>query len=323
MNVLISSAGRRVELVQLFQEAQGRAHRVFVCDSDTSASAACVYAGEGASFEVPPVSDYTAFKEAVIEQINHLDIKLVIPTIDPELSVWSRIKEEEEAFLRECNVHILVSSYGTLQLCYDKLMMQQFLREALVEQFRTPREIMHYGTNEWCFAKPRLGSGSAGVLRIVAKKAVQTLVAMGYSVRDYVLQEYVQGAEFTFYCYTDRFGELLDFRGHERLATRGGEVSKASTLSESELREYHPGARELNWLFNFYGPWCYQIIQVPGGSKYLIDINPRFGGGYPIHHKAGAHFVERCLNEAADEAVHYKGRYEKLVALRYDNALYY
>jgi carbamoyl-phosphate synthase large subunit len=53
---------------------------------------------------------------------------------------------------------------------------------------------------------------------------------------------------------------------------------------------------------------------------YAIEINPRFGGGYPLSHYAGANFLRNLIKEYIDgESISYSDDWrDNTIMLRYD-----
>ena len=92
-NILISSAGQRVVLVQIFQRTLkelGLEAKVFATDKNPELAPACYVADE--SFKVPCCGD----EHYLVEMLNlcqEKEIGVIIPTIDPELSVLASNKE--------------------------------------------------------------------------------------------------------------------------------------------------------------------------------------------------------------------------------------
>ncbi len=56
------------------------------------------------------------------------------------------------------------------------------------------------------------------------------------------------------------------------------------------------------------------------GQARIIEINPRFGGGYPLAHRAGAPFAQWLLEETLGGAVApaFDSWKDQLMMLRYD-----
>ena len=55
-----------------------------------------------------------------------------------------------------------------------------------------------------------------------------------------------------------------------------------------------------------------------------IEINPRFGGGYPLSYNAGGNFPELLIREYfLNEAIEYFDNWkDDMLMLRYDDAVY-
>ena len=118
-NILITSAGRRVELVQAFQCELKRFSidaSVFATDMCPELSSACQCAD--ASFSVPRVTDKEYIRE-LLQLCEEYSIGLVVPTIDTELRVLAEHREEySEHGVHVANVVIdgLIDSPGTRAL---------------------------------------------------------------------------------------------------------------------------------------------------------------------------------------------------------------
>ena len=82
MNVLITSAGRRVSLLRAFQEqTAARNGGTFAGDQDPLAPA--LHLADDA-FVLPPIEDPT-YIDALLSIVKRRKIKLLVPTIDTEL----------------------------------------------------------------------------------------------------------------------------------------------------------------------------------------------------------------------------------------------
>jgi carbamoyl-phosphate synthase large subunit len=136
-----------------------------------------------------------------------------------------------------------------------------------------------------------------------------------------VVEELVVGEEHTMDCWVDDAGTCACVVPRQRLATRAGEIAKGVTVRHRALEsqvaaivEALPGAR---------GPMTVQAIVSADGPRY-IEINPRFGGGYPLSHQAGARYTAALAAEALGKPVDpawFAWRHD-LVMLRYDEAVF-
>src|SRR5262249_26288091 len=123
LTVLISSAGRRVELLECFRRSAlelGIPLRLLACDAAPHLSAACQRADE--SFSVPACTA-TEFIPTLLERCHKENIRLVIPTIDPELEILAQHREEFARF----GTQIAVSNFELVKTARNKLSTHLFL----------------------------------------------------------------------------------------------------------------------------------------------------------------------------------------------------
>jgi carbamoyl-phosphate synthase large subunit len=108
---------------------------------------------------------------------------------------------------------------------------------------------------------------------------------------------------------------------HERLRVRAGEVEKGVTLRD-------PALLDLAWrlgraLGGASGALCFQARMDADGKPSIFEINARFGGGYPLVHRAGAHFTRWLLEErlGLPRTAHDRWQ-DDVLMLRFDDAVF-
>ena len=163
-NILILSAGRRVELVQDFQTEAARFSDgigVFATDLNPHMSSACHVADR--AFSVPRI-DVAEYIDSIFELAKQHDIGLIVPTIDTELL---KLAEARDRFEAE-GIHIVISDAKLITLCRDKR-----LTAGLFAQYgiRSPEIYERDRLVFPCFAKPYDGSRAIG-----AKKSILRLI---------------------------------------------------------------------------------------------------------------------------------------------------
>ncbi|MGL5244654.1 MAG: ATP-grasp domain-containing protein, partial [Sarcina sp.] len=134
INILILSAGRRVELVKLFKEAAKLANvDSKVVTADISNSAPATYFSDK-NYIIPRIGD-SGYLESILGICKEEKINLVIPTIDTELIPLTNYKEviEENTYAR-----VLISDKRVIDICRDKIKSNKFFEE---NGFGVPREI--------------------------------------------------------------------------------------------------------------------------------------------------------------------------------------
>jgi len=315
--VLISSAGRRVELIQCFRNGAAALDidlTVIAVDLEPAMSAACQAADR--AIRVPPC-DRAEFIDALLGICLRDQVDLIIPTIDPELEP---ISAQAERF-RELGTEVAVSTPAVVRLARDKLRTAQFLSSRGLPVPRTglPEEVLAE-PDAWpwpLMVKPRAGSSSIGI-RIVSSP--DQLVEIGGSP-EYLVQELLRGEEYTVNLFFDRAGRLRCVIPHLRCEVRAGEVAKGITRRHAELEAIAWALGEA--LAGARGALCFQAIVDGDGHPLAFELNARFGGGYPLAHHAGARFAQWLLEETTGRPLSAHNHWhDGVLMLRYDHAVF-
>lgn len=291
MRILITSAGRRAELLQCFRTdaaALGIDLTILACDLNPDWSVACQLADK--HFPVPPVTD-PAYVDTLIELCRVHQVSLVIPTIDPELLPLSRARHR----FAEIGTRIAVSGPATVEIARDKYETAAFFSMNGIAAPRSafPETIMA-APQDWTWpllVKANHGSASRGLAIARSPEELNAAIAD----EPMIVQELLHGREFTVNMFFDRNGTLCTAIPHERVQTRAGEVEKGVTCRLPVLVDM---ARQIAAaLPEPRGALCFQAMVAPDGSASAFEINARFGGGYPLAHRAGATFSRWLLEE--------------------------
>ena len=322
LTILISSAGRRVELINCFLDSARELDcelRVIGTDARPQWSAACQHVDK--SFAVPRCDD-PGFLLATLEICQREKVGLLVPTIDPELVGFAGFRAEFEAV----GTSLAVSSPEVVALARNKLESNKFFNRLGIGAPRTAtlrdawQDIMR-DPKSWRFpliAKPIDGSASVG-LQLVP--TVDALRALAVNPDRYVVQDRVQGQEYTVNLFFDRSG-LRCATQHRRVEMRGGEVSKGFT---ERIPGLTAAAEKVGDALagKAYGVINFQAILPPQGPPQLLEMNARMSGGYPLVHRAGAKFAKWLMEPVLGRpcTAHNNWR-EGLAMLRYDSAYF-
>ncbi len=318
LTVLISCAGRRVELLELFREASrklGYPSRIIVTDgADERLVSAAAFADQ--FIKMPSIND-PSYEATFIEVVRAENVDLVIPTIDTELEILSRL----EPRLKEQGCSVAVSSIDTISICRDKALTMEALGNGGVQVPRT-REKNTFDPDDpvWHYpliCKPRQGSSSIGIREFKTPDEARDNPLNA----DDIVQEKHKGPEYTVNIFVEN-GALMYAVPHARIATRGGEVNKGVTKRLSVLQELsHKVAAALP---GAWGPLCFQAILDERIGPSVFEINARFGGGYPLANRAGADGPERLLRHVAGmpSAPPVTDWIDGLTMLRYDASIF-
>lgn len=297
-NLLITCAGRRNYLVNYFKEALAKNGLVITTDMQETA---------------PSLADADrAYSVPVIYKDNYIDVLLdickieevtaVISIYDLELPILSAARSRFE----DIDVKLLLSSDRVIDVCLDKWKTYKF---ALSHGFHTPKTFLSLynaikeiklGKVEFpLVVKPRWGSGSIGIeyvysfeelklaYRLLELRLPKTILK-NVSQQDYaiIIQEKIEGTSYVLDILNDFFGNPVQVYIHEKLSARAGEIDKAVLRNIPKLEQK---AFYLADKLKHIATLDCDFIE-KDGKYYLLEMNPRFGGGYPFSHFAGANF---------------------------------
>jgi len=310
-NILITSAGRRVELVESFKE-EGRKLfkdlKVICTDLVPELSSACQIAD--LYFQAPRVTSqkYISFLKQTCAANS---ISLIIPTIDTELLILSERREE---FLK-LGVNVVISDISLIQACRNKNHTAELLHNIKIE---TPAIYNVNNLSYPCFVKPYDGSCSEGAFALNDESMLtkEILDNPKNMFMELVPESY---DEYTVDIYFDKSGNLKSLVPRLRIETRAGEISKGLT-SKGVVYDYLKD--KLHNLKGARGCITLQLfVNLKEKSFKAIEINPRFGGGYPLSYSAGANFPKMLIQEyILEEGVDFVDDWEdNLLMLRYDS----
>ena len=315
--ILVTSCGRRVQLVQGIRTALARlglAGELITTDAGPNAPASFF---SDQHFTVPR-ADSATFSEVLIEFCAREDIDIVIPTIDTELHPLALVRED----LKAIGVEVVISDVATVTIAGDKRKTHAWLQDS---GFPTPQqwELSPETAGQVdlpAIVKPSRGSMSKGVECVRDREALTRLALQAEGAR--VVESVARGYELTVSTYVDTKGKCLAAVPRRRLEVRGGEVSKAVTernevvqATVAHIVESLPGAR---------GPVNVQVFWDETASTLsVIEINARFGGGDPLAWKAGADAPLWILEEFLDRPPSVPNAWtENMAMLRFDDAVF-
>ena len=314
MNILLTSVGRRVELLKAFRESMSRANisgKIITADLKRSAPASFL----ADTAELVPRIDRPDYIDRLLDICDRHQIDLLIPLIDTELHLLSL---HEQRF-RDRGVTVVISSTAVNDICHSKKKTGLFFQTIGV---KTPKIYQLDEVKDRDFPviiKPNQGSASVDVYKI--KNRTELNFFANY-VEDPIIQELISGEEYTIDVLVNFQGKVISIVPRSRLETRAGETSKGTTVKNPALIaaakyvvESLPGA---------IGCITVQCFLQPDGEIIFIEINPRFGGGYPLAYRAGADFplwlFQLCAGKHPQVAI---DEWEDgLSMLRYDDAIF-
>lgn len=314
LNVLFSSVGRRVELVKAFREASNELKiksKLIGVDMDELAPALNFV---DKKYKVPKLSS-EEFIPQIIEICKKENVAIIIPTLDTELSLYSKNKE---LIQNECGAKVMVSDENVISIIRNKVKTYEFLKE---NNFSVPKLIKEKDVQDKeykfpLFIKPLDGSSSINNFKINNERELEFFKEY---VSNPMIQEFSEGQEYCVDVFCDFNGKVITVVPKIRIAHRGGEITKAKIVKDRELIEI---GKKLASLLKPCGEINFDCIKTESGVD-IIEINGRFAGGSPISFKSGANSPKKIYQLLMNEELQYNENFEDgFIALRFDDAVY-
>jgi carbamoyl-phosphate synthase large subunit len=222
-------------------------------------------------------------------------ISLLVPTIDTELPLLAALRDD----LRKAGCTPAVSSGPFISICADKWLTYLEFSAAGI---RMPRSWLPGDANAASgplFVKPRDGSASRDTCATDGGRLAETVLR----VPNAIVQERLTGQEITVDALTDFDGRLVHYVPRLRIRTLGGESIQGVTLPDVDFRGWLARVFDVCRDLGAAGPLTVQFFNTTVGPV-LSEINPRFGGGFPLSLAAGADYPEWLMQMAEGRRVH-------------------
>ena len=314
MNILITCAGRRNYLVDYFKEAVhphgGKVH-VFNTDTDSAAFWQADIA------VLSPFASDPHYAEFVENYCTTHDIGAVLSCMDVDLSILAGLKDRFAAL----GISVIIADPWVTDMALDKLKTHQFLQEHKLPV--TPlftdlhqallsiqRGELHYPV----YVKPRWGMGSIALFRAENEKELlfyfekaRQIISVSFDhygmakedAASVIIQGSCPGQEYGLDIINDLAGRHQVTVVKQKLGMRSGETDKAVTVKHVALEKLgadiaaitqHPGNMDVDVFWD-------------GAKAYILEFNPRFGGGYPFSHAAGIDLPKAIVAWLRNETV--------------------
>jgi carbamoyl-phosphate synthase large subunit len=298
MNVMLTGAGRRIYLVEFFQWALGGRGQVIACDSSGSAPA---MSEADRRFIVPRI-DHPEYVASLLAICKVHAVRLLFSSSDFELGILS----QNAARFRAVGTIPVIATPPTIAICQDKWATFHWLRScglgtpATYGSLPDARAAVAQGRLAFpLLLKPRFGTSSIGVTLVendrelaLAYEWVQVQLRRTFlgrwaptgAANSLLIQQFVRGPEFGMDIINDLSGRHVGTLARRKLIMRAGNTDRAVTVADPSLdgvgavigqKLGHLGCLDCDLIKTEHGP-C------------ILDLNPRFGGGYPFSHLAGA-----------------------------------
>lgn len=306
MNVMLTSVGRRAYMVKYFKEAVGENGRVHVCNSDDK-TVAFHYADHSVISPLIYDAKYIPFLLAYCET-QRIDVLLSLFDID--LPILARHKEAFAAI----GTKVIVSDADFVDICNDKWKTYLFLKQhgfKVPKTYLTLQEVIRaLDRGEVSYpivVKPRFGCGSIALsiaedemallyyfrrnTRVIGRSYLQYESSAVGLDEQILYQECLGGQEYGVDIINDLDGQFQKAIVKKKIAMRAGETDIAELFDEPAVSAQ---AERLGRLTGHMANLDCDVFLVDG-EPYILEMNARFGGGYPFSHIGGCNLPGAIL----------------------------
>ena len=315
MNILITSAGRRVSLIKAFKESTVKLKtksKIFITDLNTERSPAAYFADE--SFNIGYFNDPNYINDLLKICLKN-KVSIIVPTIDTELIQLANSKSVFNAN----GIDIIISDLKLVKTLRDKISTNIFFNSL---DIRSPIIYRKDNMKFPVFLKPVSGSNSKGIYKA---ENIKEIKPSDLESDNMIILENIDSAiydEYTIDLYYDKNSNLKCAVPRIRLKVVGGESNQGIT-KKNEVLDFVKD--KFNFIDGAMGCLTLQLFS----NKYKpseiigIEINPRFGGGYPFSLNAGANFPEFIIREyILNEQIEYFDKWKNnCLNIRYENEI--
>ena len=305
MNILFTCAGRRTYLLKYFKEQLGNGGKIIGADMQPTAPA---LSAADVRVLVPAVYN-DQYVDVLYKICQENDVDVLISLNDLELPILASNK----AIFEQIGVKVIVSDPNVIDICFDKLKTSEYM-ESL--GLKTPKTYVNLETalraldsGDVSFPlviKPRWGSASIGIefvdnvedleviYALIRRKILRGILGeVSRNDENFILiQERIVGKEFGLDVINDLDGNNVSVIVKQKLSMRAGETDKATTVDDAELRRI---GKVIGTNLAHIGNLDCDILE-RDGEYYVLELNPRFGGGFPFSYEAGVNLPKAIIN---------------------------
>jgi carbamoyl-phosphate synthase large subunit len=281
--VLFTCAGQRVDIVGAFRRAGAT-----TIAADANALAPALYHADRHML-VPRIGD-ADYVPALRRVVDEHGVELIVPLTDLDQATLARRRDDLGAL-------VLLPDAETVERLGDKYLAHVLFEESGIPSPPTwlPADVPD-AVPFPLLVKAREGFGSRHIYRAADRAQLDFFLA--YTPVDSIVQAQLGGEEFSVDVFCDLDGRCLNAIPRTMIESKGGESIKGMTIRDETLIAF---ACDVAEKLRLVGPANIQCFREADGSHLVTDINPRFGGGFPLPLAAGGRYPELALALARGE----------------------
>lgn len=314
MNILITSVGRRSYLVKYFKEALGKDGQVHVMNSSDISPAFNV----ADKSTISPLIYDENYINFLIKYCTENNIKIVISLFDVDVFMLAKNKKKFE----ENGIKLIVSNSEFVGICNDKWETYNFF---VRNGINTPKtyldktafysDLENMKISFPVIVKPRWGMGSLSIfqaddideLEIFYKKIKNQILSsyLKYESQNdmnncVIIQEKIVGNEYGLDIINDLDSNYINTIIKRKYAMRSGETDCAEIVTNDDIVKI---AKKISSLSKHIANLDVDLFLDSNSKPYFLEMNSRFGGGYPFSHIAGVNLPRAIIKWYKSEKV--------------------
>lgn len=250
------------------------------------------------------LDDEERYFDELLARAVEFGIDLIIPLSDLELEILSR---QKAAFL-ENGILVAVSDEWVVETCANKKLTYEFFRKHDLPMPESFFSLDNFNREFPCVRKPLRGSASRGLSVVRNAEGL-----IGFEPGHEMIQAFVPGTEYGVDVLNDLNGNFVSACVKRKILMRAGETDRAEIIHSDEIGAL---ARRVSEKLRHKGILDLDIKQDANSDLYCIDLNPRFGGGYPATHLAGLKYLHALIDMFAGTFTGLLGSARKIVVLK-------
>ncbi len=309
--VLITSVSTKVLLVKEFKKALAEEKdkgKVIGIDIDPL-SAALYFCDE---YTICPRLDSPDYIDFIERMCLENKVRLIVPTRDEDVLYLSKHKRHIED---RTMAKVMVPDPDVANLCSDKFEFFRFLQEHDLPAIMSWTHISDDITYP-CVLKSKTGAGARKFYIIKDKGELHELID---NINDPIIQEYIEGNEYSIDYFSDFDGNYISLVPRVRVKVVSGESKVGVTVNDSEITDL---CITLATKMKLIGHNVIQCFRTGSGEVKFIEVNPRFGGASNLSFASGRStplYLIKLLNKRKIEVEPFK---EGLMMLRYSEDIF-
>lgn len=304
MNILLTSVGRRKYIVEYFQDAFKHEGKVFASNSNYTTAMSIA---DG--YFISPLIYEDNYIDSLIQYCNKNKISIILSLFDIDLYVLAK----NESKLKNHGIILILAPVKSIEICNDKWATFKFLQNLDINTPKTfltindTLEAINKQTiNFPLIIKPRWGMASIGIYKINSEEELKVLYKKCYneifdsylkyessvtSKNPIVIQEFLKGSEFGLDAINDLKGNFINTYAKCKVSMRAGETDIGETIDNTKFIDF---SKKICANINQKGIASIDCIE-HNNKIYVIEINCRISGHYPLSHLAGVNYPKMLL----------------------------